>query len=258
MVSMNGKQYENWQAARASMLEPVAPPVVSKPVAPPVVSSLPAAPLIERYRPPTLADVVGQTPVIQFLTALAAAPRSCALLFSGDTGTGKTSAALALAAALGCKGEYGGCIFMPPGEQSAKAIQEATYSLLSIPMLGSGWRVLIVDDFDPTTISAQAVNLWLHRTDPRNIPARSIIIFTTNNAEGMERRLRTRFQHLRFTADADALRSAAVALAGRIWQAETGGAGPADRLESIVNSAIEAGALSFREMVQGLEMALCA
>lgn len=52
--------------------------------------------LADRYRPTTLSDVVGQPPV-RLLRAFAIEPYPACFLLEGGPGTGKTSAAYALA-----------------------------------------------------------------------------------------------------------------------------------------------------------------
>ena len=57
--------------------------------------------LYEKYRPNTLANVIGQPPV-KLLQALAADPYCCCVLLEGPPGTGKRASALASAHDLGC------------------------------------------------------------------------------------------------------------------------------------------------------------
>ena len=56
--------------------------------------------LVDKYRPKTLDDIWGQSWTVHQLKLWAEAPASAAFVFSGGTGTGKTSAAIALAALL--------------------------------------------------------------------------------------------------------------------------------------------------------------
>jgi DNA polymerase III gamma/tau subunit len=68
--------------------------------------------------------VLGQPKVVKTLQAFARNPYSTALLFEGETGTGKTSTAVALASALGCavdQAEFGGLSMIASGEQTATA-----------------------------------------------------------------------------------------------------------------------------------------
>src|SRR5262249_7688652 len=80
------------------------------------------ASLVDRYRPQTLAEICGQGPAMALLQAFAKAPYPAAFVFAGETGTGKTSAALALARDLGCvpdECEFGGIYTISAGDQTA-------------------------------------------------------------------------------------------------------------------------------------------
>src|SRR5262245_55365176 len=83
--------------------------------------------LTEKYRPRTLADVVGQPWATEQLREFTANPVSCAFLFEGATGTGKTSAALALAHDLGvdiAAGPPGGLHQIASGEQTGQSVRD--------------------------------------------------------------------------------------------------------------------------------------
>jgi Rad3-related DNA helicase len=91
--------------------------------------SLKAGPLAERYRPPRLDGLWGQGQVVRVLRKCAAAPYPAAFVFEGETGTGKTSAALALASEVGCDlsqkpTEFGGLHVIASGEQTANTVRE--------------------------------------------------------------------------------------------------------------------------------------
>ncbi|MDP2717862.1 MAG: AAA family ATPase, partial [Candidatus Micrarchaeota archaeon] len=57
-------------------------------------------PWVEKYRPKTLADILGQDVAVRRLEAYVSQKNVPHLLFAGPAGTGKTSAALALARQL--------------------------------------------------------------------------------------------------------------------------------------------------------------
>src|SRR5437016_587114 len=86
-----------------------------------------AASLVEKYRPRCLAELLGQPDVRSALETFVTAPYPAAMLFVGETGMGKTSAAYALAYELGClpeDGELGGLYEIPSGSQTADSVRE--------------------------------------------------------------------------------------------------------------------------------------
>jgi len=220
-----------------------------------VTSDARPLPLTEKYRPQTLAGVWGQPKVVTFLRRLAKSPCSMAVLFEGETGTGKTSAALAFARELGCDtaaGEWGGVWEIASGEQTADAVRETGRRLcLSTPQ-GSGWKVLIVNEADRMCRPAEVI--WLDLLE--HLPRRSIIVFTTNDPGLMSARFRDRCTRLAFRSDAAYLAGAARDLLLAMWKAETGRKGNLSQIEKIVLGTVEGGQASFRRAVQALGMAI--
>src|ERR1700716_4308654 len=99
-----------------------------------------------KYRPRQLAEVLGQPSVVSGLASFAAEPYPTAFLFAGESGTGKTSAAHALARELGIDAdaeEMGGLFEVPSGELTADAVRAAMRGLHYCPMFSrTGWRML--------------------------------------------------------------------------------------------------------------------
>jgi DNA polymerase III delta prime subunit len=130
----------------------------------------------------------------------AANPYPTAFIFEGETGTGKTSAALALAVALGCdlsQKEFGGVQAIASGEQSADTVREAYRQMFNTPWHGSGWKVVIVNEAD--RMARPAETIWLDVLEA--IPARTVIIFTTNEAARLSQRFLDRCTRLAFESD---------------------------------------------------------
>jgi len=204
--------------------------------------------LADRYRPRTLADLAGQESIVAALRQFTADPYSAAFLFHGDTGTGKTSAAHALAGDLGCRldeHELGGLNAIASGEQSADAIREITDRLRLRPMYGSGWRVLIVNECE--RMHPQAETIWLDRLE--NLPPKTVIVFTTNNLLRLSQRFRDRCVPMHFTAERQV--EAAAKLLARIWLRETGEENPWKQFRTLARRAeVEGGRMSFRRAVQ--------
>lgn len=211
-----------------------------------------AQPLAEKYRPRSLDEMVGQGCAVFRLQAFLEAPYSTAFLFEGPTGVGKTTAALCLAAELGAV-EFGGLDVIKSGSQDADAVLHALNQLRFTPMLGSGWKVLVVDEAD--YMSPKAAQVWLSALE--DLPPRSVIIFTTNNPGKFPDRFLDRCERVAFEDDAAAHAQDAQALADRVWHGETGRR-DAPRAADLAGVADGAGRLSYRRVVRALEPLLAA
>lgn len=267
MVTFQGKQFANWQEARASLVAPAAPPVAESvvAVAEPAADTFTweAAPqgktgkgLTEKYRPCKLSDLAGQAAAVETLADYVANPYPAAFIFAGETGTGKTSAAWALAAELGCNvasnpPEFGGIYSIASGEHTADSLRDVWPGLWNMPFdSAKGWKVLICNEVEQ--LSASVEKLWLDKLE--DLPPSCTVIFTTNALASLPSRFVDRCIGgvLEFNASADDLLSSAQALARSIYKAETGKDIPADVLDKVVKRSIQAGKLSFRRIVQAL------
>jgi replication-associated recombination protein RarA len=204
--------------------------------------------LTERYRPRSLDAVVGQEPVVWRIRAFLQAPYSTAFLFEGPTGVGKTTVAMAVAAELGAC-EFGGLEIIKSGMQDADAVERVLDGLRFTPMLGSGWKVIIVDEAD--YMSPKAAQLWLSALE--DLPSRSVVIFTTNDSGRFKDRFLDRCERLRFEADAASHVEDAQMLIDRVWAAEVGDSNPPDasRMEPVIVD--QHGHLSYRRVIRALE-----
>lgn len=113
---------------------------------------------VEKYRPHTLADMVGQTSVVPLLRAYAAKRTLPHLLFAGPPGTGKTTAALALARDL-----YGAewrDNFLELNASDERGIETVRTTIKgyarTAPLGGVGFKLLFLDEADNLTQEAQA------------------------------------------------------------------------------------------------------
>jgi hypothetical protein len=200
-------------------------------------------------RPRHLGELLGQPWASQQLQSFAANPYPTAFLFEGDTGTGKTSAALLLAEALGVQidqAEFGGLHQIASGEQTGETVRRMMESLRCRPFFGSGWKVLVVNEADAMTPNAAFV--WLDALE--NLPPQTVIIFTTNAAGRLPARLRDRCERLAFESSALLLRPYLQELTDRIWR-EEGCAGSPPEVETL-GITDENGNASFRRLVQRL------
>ena len=267
MVTFEGKTFASWQEARASIVaKPEAAPVQAvavmdaPPEAPPL--TLDAAPvhkarsLTERYRPRKLAELAGQAEAVAVLQAYAADPYPAAMIYHGNTGVGKTSAAYALAAELGCNldsnpPEFGGVFTIASGELNAETLRTVWPGLWNIPFESArGWKVLIINEVEQ--LNGAVEKLFLDKLE--DLPPSTAVIFTTNALDTLPARFVDRCIGgvLEFMASADDLLQPAQALARSIWRQETGGDIPADVLDKVCKRSIQAGRLSFRRVVQAL------
>ena len=210
-----------------------------------------SGPLTEKYRPRKLDDLFGQDKAVRLLRSFLAVPFSSAFVFEGETGTGKTSAAMVLAAELGCDlsqnpPEFGGLHVIASGEQTADTVRDIHEQLCRCPFFGSGWKVLIVNEAD--RMSAAAETIWLDRLE--SLPPKTAIVFTTNNPEKLSQRFRDRCTRVAFEADVSGIAHSARKLVASIWKRETGNTVPPEIVSDVVKRATEAGKISFRRVVQ--------
>jgi hypothetical protein len=205
--------------------------------------------LLTKYRPRNLGELLGQPWASQQLQLFAANPYPAAFLFEGDTGTGKTSAALLLAGALGVhigEGPFGGLHQIASGEQTGETVRRMMESLRCRPFFGSSWKMLVVNEADAMTPNAAFV--WLDALE--ELPPQTVIIFTTNAAGRIPARLRDRCERLTFESSALLLRPYLQELTDRIWR-EEGCVGSPPDIETL-GLADDNGNASFRRLVQKL------
>ena len=208
--------------------------------------------LTEKYRPRTLAELVGQGCAVFRLETFLEAPYSTAFLFTGPTGVGKTTAALCLAAELGAV-EFGGLDIIKSGAQDAEAVLAALDNLRFTPMLGSGWKVVIVDEAD--YMSPKAAQVWLSALE--DLPPRSIIVFTTNKPDKFPDRFLDRCEHVPFESSGTTHMQDAQALVTEVWVQETGG-DDTPRVEDLAGLIDADGQISYRRVLRALEPVLTA
>ena len=135
-------------------------------------------PLTESYAPQSLDGLLGLEKQKRILKRFAENPKAgAAILLEGDTGTGKTTAGILLAKAIGA-------------ELHLLASQTATVENLRatidrcwyVPMVGDkGWHLVQIDEAEK--ISPQAMLALLSVFDGTACPPRTIFVLTCNSTE---------------------------------------------------------------------------
>ena len=212
-------------------------------------------PLVEKYRPRTLAGVWGQPKAVTLLRRFAKGPYPTAFLFEGETGTGKTSAALALARQLGCvveAGEWGGVWEIASGEQSADAVREMGRRMHLKAPQGSGWKVVVVNEADRMCRPAEVI--WLDLLE--HLPRQTVVVFTTNDPSLLATRFRDRCTRVTFRSDAAYLAAPTRDFLMAVWRAETGRKPKRALVERIILDTVVQGQVSVRRALQAVGAAL--
>jgi DNA polymerase III delta prime subunit len=128
-------------------------------------------------------------------------PTSCAFLFHGPTGTGKTMAAHNLADSLEVdRSSNGGFDEIRPGH-TAEAVREVEEKLRSKPMVGK-WRCVIINQCE--CMRPQTEKMWLGILD--ELPQHVVIVFTSIYIEELSKEFTDRCTHVPFFADAKLVR----------------------------------------------------
>jgi len=170
-------------------------------------------PLTEKYRPRKITDFIGLDKQRKILSAFAKRPCSCAWLFIGGSGLGKSTMAMALSEEL--KAELHK---IPSQRCNVATIDDTVRSCWYAPFEPGGFHVVLADEADQMTPAAQLALLSkLDSTDPA---PNTIWIFTANDCERLEKRFLSRCRVLEFSNYG--MRSSLAEFLAQVWKAETG------------------------------------
>jgi replication-associated recombination protein RarA len=198
--------------------------------------------LVEKYRPMELADFCGLAKPKELMRHLAEKPYSSAWVFVGPSGTGKTTMALSLAAAIPAEVQH-----IASQECTAARVDEVWQNCFYAPSLGKRFWLNLVDESD--TMSTAAQNSFLSKLDSTTPAPDTIWVFTCNEASRFEPRFLSRCRVIEFSSYGIA--SEAIDLLKRVWNEETGGK-PAPNLARLVKEANN----NIRGALMALEMEL--
>lgn len=168
--------------------------------------------LTSKYQPKRIADFAGLRLAKAMMGKLSAEPWESAWLFCGDSGTGKTTLALALASELGAQ-----LIHVPSSECTVEKVRWIRETCQCAPMFGD-WYVCLIDEADRMTPTAQIAFLSL--LDATSFPKRTVFIFTCNSVDKLEDRFMSRCRVIPFDGGIES-KDVANFLFG-VWVKETG------------------------------------
>ena len=181
--------------------------------------------LADKYRPRFLREVCGQPEVAKLRGFVRRPYPSCWLLESAP-GTGKTSAAYALAGDLGCVDDFSGLYSVTAAEFGVDAAKDMfRRTLCQRPFQGSGWKVLVIEELE--FLSPACVTL-LKVVLETQLPSKTVVVATSNDTSKLQPALLERFTTLYFQSGPEFAEASRDTLL-EIWAEESGDAPlPAD------------------------------
>jgi replication factor C large subunit len=150
-------------------------------------------PLSEKYRPAKVSQFIGLEKPRKILTSFMMSPRSCALLFKGPSGTGKTTMALAMAEEIGAE-----LIHIPSQHCTVAELESSLAMTQYVPMMGKKFWLVLIDEADQMSDKAQLA--LLSKLDSTGIRNGVIFVFTCNDVDRFEARFLSRCMQIEFSS----------------------------------------------------------
>lgn len=173
------------------------------------------APLTEKYRPRRIEDFAGLEKPKKILAKFASNPRAISFTFAGESGTGKTSMALALADAI-----HGELHHIGSQDCTVERLRSECLSCSYVPMKGFAFHVVLIDEAHKMNQAAQ--DYLLSKLDATEPVPLTIFILTTTERDRLSVPLLSRTIQLEFSNYG--IQPDAVSLLTRVWESEAPGA----------------------------------
>ena len=151
------------------------------------------APLADKYRPRQISGFLGLEKPRKIMERFAANPRAAAFLFSGPSGTGKSTMALAL-----CEAIHGELIHIPSQHCTVPELEDALHRTQYVPMAGKKFWFVLVDEADQMSDKAQLA--LLSKLDSTGRIENCVSVFTCNDTERLEKRFLSRCLTVEFSS----------------------------------------------------------
>lgn len=184
--------------------------------------------LTEKYRPQSISDFAGLDKVKRILTRFAANPRPMAFLFTGPSGTGKTTMGLALAEEIKAELHH-----VPSQQCTVGELERVVAICHRVPTYGKKLHMVLVDEADRMSEAAQLY--LLSKLDSTAAPPDTMWVFTCNEETRLQDRFISRTLRLEFSSYG--MSSEATSLLQRVWAAEVGTELPAPNFARLVKDA---------------------
>lgn len=175
-------------------------------------------PLTEKYRPVKLAEFVGLDKPKRAMQKLVEKPYQSAWFFLGESGTGKTTMAMAIGAEMPAQIHH-----VASKDCTLETVKHIAYQChMTARVSMNDWtpckfHLVIIDEADQMSYPAQLAFLSL--LDSTAFPPNTIFIFTGNSTDNLEARFMSRVRVLDFSSYG--ISGAVTDLLQKVWLQET-------------------------------------